>query len=179
MTEDERRLQELKRLAKEANKRINALERFAGYRTAFAVKQLFDYIENNKVQGVGTKVRKVRSDEYLTSSQQIAIIKAVKDFLKDEASTIKGAREIVKSFSKKAKKPITPRGASIMYQMWRGWQYYEEKYNLGSDFWQEIAPLAREKTQKQWIDIFEQYISVEVDITFKKDAEQIYKHLKE
>ena len=74
-------MQELKALAKEANKRINALEKFAGYRTAFATKQLFDYIENERIQGVGTKIRKVRSDEFLTETQKIAIIKALKDFL--------------------------------------------------------------------------------------------------
>lgn len=177
MTNDENILKELKELAKEANKRINALEKFAGYRTAFGTKQLFDYIENNKVQGVGTKIRKVRSDKYLSKTQQIVIIKALKDFLNDEASTIKGAQEIVKQYSEKAGKKITPRGASLLYNMFRGWQYYQDKYDLSSDFWQDVAPYAIVKSKKEWCEMFYDYIMEEVDNNVKRDAEIIYREL--
>lgn len=178
MTNEERTLKELKELAKEANKRINALEKFAGYRTAFATKQLFDYIENEKVQGVGTKIRKVRSDEFLTEPQKVAIIKALKDFLADEASTVKGAKKIVSEYSAKAGYKLTPRGVSIMYQAWKGWKYYEREYDLASDFWQNIEPYAVIKSEKDWIEMFFEYIDKEVDSTVIHDAKQIYKRLK-
>lgn len=179
MTNEERTLKELKELAKEANKRINALEKFAGYRTAFATKQFFDYIENDKIQGVGTKIRKVRSDEFLTTNQQVAIIKALKDFLADEASTIKGAKKIVAEYSAKAGHKLTPRGVSIMYQAWKGWKYYEREYDLASDFWPNVAPYAVVKSEKDWLEMFFEHIDKEVDLTVRNDAKQIYKKLKD
>ena len=177
MTNEEKTLKELKELAKEANKRINALEKFAGYRTAFATKQLFAYIENEKVQGVGTKIRKVRSDDFLTETQKVAIIKALKDFLADEASTVKGAKKIVAEYSAKAGHKLTPRGVSIMYQAWKGWKYYEREYDLASDFWQDVAPYAVIKSEKDWLEMFFEHIDKEVDLTVIKDAKQIYKEL--
>lgn len=177
MSNDENILKELKELAKEANKRINALEKFTGYRSSFAVKELFDYIDNSKIQGVGTKVKKVRSDEYLSKTQQVAIIKALKNFLSNEASTVKGAKKIQKEYSKKSGRTITPRGASIMYNAFKNWQYYQDKYNLSSDFWQDIAPYAKETTKENWLEIFYDYILVEVDSEVKRDAEILYREL--
>ena len=177
MNNDENILKELKELAKEANKRINALEKFTGYRSSFAVKELFDYIDNSKVQGVGTKVKKVRSDEYLSKTQQIAIIKALKNFLSNEASTVKGAKKIQKEYSQKSGRSITPRGASILYNAFKGFRYYQDKYNLSSDFWQDIAPYAKEGTKENWLETFYDYILVEVDTEVKRDAEILYRKL--
>ena len=177
MTEEEKTLKELKELVKEANKRINALERLTGIRTSFATKQLFAYIENNKVQGVGTKIRKVRSDEYLTTNQQRYIIKALKDFLADEMSTIQGAKAYTKKMSEVIGKKISFRTATIIYNAFKGWRYYENKYDLASDFWQDVAPFALTLNEQDWCEMFYQYINKEVDEEVKKDAMVIYRQL--
>ena len=64
-----------------------------------------------------------------------------------------------------------------MYQAFKGWKYYEREYDLASDFWQDVAPYAIEKTEKDWLELFYDYILVEVDEKVIKDAKQLYKEL--
>lgn len=179
MNEEEKINKELKELVTKANRRITALEKYSRKYGSFAVKELYDLIDNKKIQGIGTISRRIRKDNFLTQSQKIAIIKATKNFLKNELSTVRGVEKYRKEMMKKAGKYISPAQASNLYTMYRNWKYYQDKYDLPSDFWQDVRNAVIDLDEKTFIETMEDYIMVEKDKSFRRDMMELLQYLKD
>lgn len=174
--EDEQLQRELEKVVKRANQRILALERLTKQKGTFATKQLYDYLDNSKIKGI-TKSGRISSAARLTTQQKVAILKASKDFLESD-STVKQVR----NFKQKAMKELNRTDISFkylntLYNTGRNWKYYQEKYELPSNFWQEAESIANlEKDQA--IDRIAEYINTEVDRKVEQDLTALYLYIK-
>lgn len=124
---------EMKRLSKRANQRILRLERYAETNEPFATKQLADYLSASTLNAWTTGGR-VALKKGLSTLQMLAINKAIKRFLEDETSKVKGAKSYVKKLSEQAGKPIKPSLASSYYKAEKNYTWIY-KYLTESEFW--------------------------------------------
>ena len=170
--------QELIKLVRTANMRLSRLERLTELKTSFAGRELKDYLDTGKINA-WSDIGRIRLLPNMSESQKIAIEKATKDFLKDELSTVTGVKKQVAKYSKEAGKEISFRYSAIMYSSYKNWKYYQRKYDLDSQFWNDIAPEVDGHTKEEFIDIVSRYINVEIDKSVKRDLEELYKYLKD
>lgn len=168
---------ELKKLITLANSRIARLEKMTGLKKPYAVKELSDYLDTDLIKG-WSDLGRIRLLEEMTESQKIAIEKATKRFLDDDLSKIEGIRKLLSKYEKESGKKISFRYGSTMYNLYRNWKYYQDKYDLDSTFWQDIAPQADEKSKEEFIDIVSDYINKEIDKSLKNDLANLYDYLK-
>ncbi len=168
---------ELKKLITLANSRIARLEKMTGLKKSYAVKELADYLDTDKINA-WSDLGRIRLLEEMSESQKIAIEKATKRFLNDDLSKIEGVRKLISKYEKESGKKISFRYGSTMYNLYRNWKYYQDKYDLDSTFWQDIAPYAQTLSKQEFIDIIGDYISKEIDKSFQNDMSNLYDYLK-
>lgn len=170
--------QELQRLIDKANRRLREIEKLTGLKSAFAGRELKDYLDTGKVKG-WSPIGKIRILPDMTESQKIAIEKATKNFLKDELSTVTGIKKLTKKYSKESGKKISYRYSAILFGSYRNWKYYQRKYDLDSQFWNDIAPEVDVNNKEEFIDIVARYINVEIDKSVLKDISELYNYIKD
>lgn len=170
--------QELKRLIDTANRRLREIEKLTGLKSAFAGQELKDYLDTDKVKG-WSPIGRIRILPDMSESQKIAIEKATKNFLKDELSTVTGIKKLTAKYSKESGKEISFRYSARLYGAYRNWKYYQRKYDLDSNFWNDIAPEVDGNNKEEFIDIVSRYINVEIDNSVKKDLLELYNYIKD
>ena len=170
--------QELKRLIDTANRRLREIEKLTGLKSAFAGQELKDYLDTDKVKG-WSPIGRIRILPDMTESQKIAIEKATKNFLKDELSTVTGIKKLNTKYSKEAGKKISFRYSARIYGAYKNWKYYQRKYDLDSNFWNDIVPEVDSNNKEEFIDIISRYINVEIDNSVKKDLSELYNYIKD
>ena len=84
---------ELKRLAKRANQRIVRLERFTGRQNAWAVANLHNRLDTEKLNAWTPKGR-IKYNKSMNITELRAVIKATKNFLNSATSTKRGIEEV-------------------------------------------------------------------------------------
>ena len=92
---------EMKKLSKRVNQRILRIESLTGQTDTFATKQLHDYL-SSKVVNAWTKSGRVAARKDFTKLQMQAIIRASKNFLKQDTSKVTGIKKYTESVSKQA-----------------------------------------------------------------------------
>ena len=170
--------QDLQRLIDKANRRIREIEKLTGLKSAFAVQELKDYLDTDKINA-WSPIGRIRILPDMSESQKIAIEKATKNFLKDELSTVTGIKKLTKKYSKESGKKISYRYSAIMHRSYKNWKYYQRKYDLDSHFWKDIAPEVDTHNKEEFIDIVARYIDVEIDKSVQKDLSELYNYLKD
>lgn len=170
--------QDLNKLIRTANARLSRLERLTGLKTSFAGQELKDYLDTDKINA-WSPLGRIRLLPNMSESQKIAIEKVTKNFLKDELSTVTGVKKLVAKYSKDAGKEISFRYSAIMYSSYKNWKYYQRKYDLDSNFWNDIAPEVDGNSKEEFIDIISRYINVEIDKSAQKDLSELYNYLKD
>ena len=176
-TNDEASLfNELKKQAKKANQRILRLERLTGQTGTFATKQLYDYLDSEKLQAVTAKGR-VAVRKSFTNLQMEVILKAIKQFTED-VSTVKKVKKLTKELSKQAGIELNYKQANTYYQAQRNYTWIY-KYMTPSEFWE----LARECVKENWsqetfIDNIMVYITdMSLDELLKIDLINLYEYI--
>ena len=124
---------QLKKLSKQANQRILRLERYAETTEPFSVKQLADYMSSSKLE-LWTKSGRVGTKKGMTILQMRAAIKALNRFIKEETSTVKGAKAYTKKVSLQTGNSVSPSFASTVYRAKKEWKWILE-YLTESEFW--------------------------------------------
>lgn len=167
---------ELKKEAKKANQRILRLERLTGQTGTFATKQLYDYLDSDKLQAVTAKGR-VAVRKSFTKLQMEVILKAIKQF-NEGISTVKKVKEETKAQSKQAGIELNYKQANTYYQAQRNYTWIY-KYMTPSEFWE----LARECVKENWsqetfIDNIMVYITDRsLDELLKIDLINLYEYI--
>lgn len=169
---------DLYKLINTANKRLSRLEKLTGLKTSFAGQELKDYLDTGKINA-WSPLGRIRLLPNMSESQKIAIEKVTKNFLKNELSTVTGVKKQVAKYSKDAGKEISFRYSAIMYSSYKNWKYYQRKYDLDSNFWNDIAPEVDGNSKEEFIDIISRYINVEIDKSVLKDLSELYNYLKD
>ena len=168
---------ELKKLSKRANQRIVRLERYSEDKEPFAVKQLADYLSSSKLNS-WTKTGRVATKRGMSELQMKSIIKAMQRFLKEEESTVSGAKQYTQKISKEAGKIIPPKLASSYYKAEKNYKWIY-KYMTPSEFWD----FARECVQNHYsYKTFEKKIMVYItdrvlDEELKIDLQHLYNYI--
>lgn len=168
---------EMKKLSKQANQRILRLERETGLQEGFATKQLADYLSTENLKAWTKKGRvAVKSD--LSATQMKAIIKATKNFLKQETSRVSGVRNYQKQVSSQAGKKISYKHASALYHAQRNYTWIYQ-YLTPSEFWDLARECVRENwSEERFIDNIMVYITDRtLDETLRKDLENLYDYI--
>lgn len=165
---------ELKKLSKRANQRILRLERLTKMKEPFAVKELMDYLSSKPVQGM-TKKGRVRVSKSMTETQLIATIKATKEFLIDQYSTVTEAKKLKAEIEKSLEMKLKWKEISTMYQAKELWKFVKDTY--GSGFWKDFAPLIFEMPKNEWVEMLESYTEMN-DIGIRKKLKAIYEYIK-
>ena len=85
---------ELRKLAKRANQRIVRLERFAGRQNAWAVANLRNRLDTEKLNAWTAKGR-IKYNKSMNITELRATIKATKNFLNSATSTKRGIKKVI------------------------------------------------------------------------------------
>lgn len=166
----------LKKLVKRANQRILRLERLTGEKGQFAVKQLYDYLDVEMIQGITSKGR-VRLSKLFTATQLTAIERAVNQFLNSGYSTVSEIKKVQKKYSKESGKEFSLKQSNVLYQSGKNYNWIIGMNGLTeSEFWGTWVPLAkrREISKEDWIESLANRIGVEIDNYYKNELESIY-----
>lgn len=102
--EQQKLYNELKKLSKTANQRILEVERRYGERS-WAVKKLSERLEVENLQALSSTGR-IRVSKGFSEVQMKAIIKATKQFLKSETSTLRGIKKTSQQLKKNIRKTV-------------------------------------------------------------------------
>ena len=181
MTKEELKLyNEVKKEVKKANQRILRLERLTGIEKPFAVKQLSDYLDTFAITGKGRVTVKKSMD-----LKQIGIVqKAVKDFLKSEFSSVKGAKAYKNVLETELRENINFKQANIMYNARQHWSWIYD-YFPGSEFFAVFVWPARRNnwSRELWIERLGQAISSKdnkiADEELRNDLIDLYRYFVE
>ena len=168
---------ELKRLAKKANQRILRLERLTGLTETFDVKQLYDYLDTEKLQAVTAKGR-VATRKSFTNEQKENIIKALEDFLSGQSTVLK-TKNIKQKYEKESGVKLNWSQVNSLYQSSRYEDIVRKYYDSG--FWD----LARECVKENWTyEKFEDTLLANtnanyVDEVIKEDLQGLYDYIQD
>lgn len=168
---------ELKKLSKKANQRIVRLERYSEDKEPFAVKQLADYLSSSKLNS-WTKTGRVATKRGMSELQMKSIIRAMQRFIKEETSTVSGAKQYTQRLTKEAGKPVPPKLASSYYKAEKNYTWIYQ-YMTESEFWD----FARECVKNHYsFETFVNKIMVYItdrvlDETLKTDLLHLYNYI--
>ena len=163
--EQKKMYNDLKKLVKRANQRILRLERLTGEKGQFAVKQLYDYLDAEMIQGISAKGR-VRLSKLFTTTQLTAIERAVNQFLNSGYSTVSEIKKVQKKYSKESGKELTLKQSNVLYQSGKNYSWIIGMNGLTeSEFWGTWVPLAKRRdiSKEDWIESLANRIGVEID----------------
>lgn len=166
------------KLIKRANQRLLRMERATGEKGTFTAKQLYDYLDNEDIKGI-TKGGRISLKKSHTPNQIRVIQKATRDYLKQETSTVRGAKKYTKKLNEKSSKPLSMSQASVIFQT-RYNYYWIFEYMTPSEFWM-LVKTARENywSKEKFIDELEKYITEVPDEDLKEKLELIYDYVME
>lgn len=168
---------ELKKLAKKANQRILRLERLTGTTGTFDVKQLYDYLDTEKLQAITSKGR-VATRKSFTNEQKENIIKALEDFLSGE-STVSKAKKVKQKYEEESGVKLNWSQVNSLYQSSKYADIVKKYYDSG--FWD----LARECVKENWTyENFEDKLLANtnakyVDEVIKEDLKGLYDYIQD
>lgn len=168
---------QMKKLSKQANQRILRLERYSETNEPFAVKQLADYLSSSTLN-LWTKSGRVGTKKGMTELQMRSSIKAIQRFLKEQTSTVSGAKKYTKEISKQSGTNIPPNLASTYYKAEKNYTWIY-KYMTESEFWD----FARECIKNNYdYDTFENKIiqfifDRKLDEELKNDLHNLYNYI--
>lgn len=147
---------EMKKLAKRANQRILRLERLTGKTGTFDTKQLYDYLDIDKLQAITPKGR-VAVRKSFTPFQTENIIKVLNDFL-EGVSTVSKVKELTKKYSKEAGVDLDYEQANTYYQAQKTYTWIYQ-YMTPSEFWTLAMVCVKEGwSEEKFIDNIMVYI---------------------
>ena len=178
MTTDEKKLyNEMKKLAKTANQRILRAERLTGQKGLFATKQLEDYLSNDKIN-VWTESGRIGVRKNLSKLQMQGVIRATKNFLKDNTSKVSGIKSYTKKVSKDAGFNLSYGQASTYYIVVRDYKWIYEY--MGSSFWDFARDCVKQNWSEQtFIDNLSTFITDKsLDDKLKYDLHLLYEYAK-
>lgn len=177
MSKEEQKLyNDLVKLAKKANQRLLRLERLTGSQGQFDSKQLYDYLDSSTLNAL-TPASRIRVSKKYDIMQLKAIKKATEQFLESNLSTVKGIKEITKTYSQKAGKPLTYVQVDVLYQSGKHYSWIIGKNGLTeSEFWGDWVPLAKrgDLQKDEWVEKLADRIDVELDEYYKEKLTDIY-----
>lgn len=144
MTKDELSLyNDLLKLSKKANGRIERLEKLTGKQETFAVKQLIDYLDS-PVLGAVTDKGRISIKKNYTINKMRAIKKATEEFLANDLSSVRGVKDYQKRFSKLTNRQISLDDLSDIYIASENYDWIYDYY--GSEIWD----MARDSKSQNW-----------------------------
>ena len=179
--EQQKLFNELKKLSKTANQRILEIERRYGERS-WAVKKLAERLEVQNLQALSSSGR-IRVSKGFSEVQMKAIIKATKNFLKSETSTLRGIKNTSKRLKQNIRKTISSDEFEVsdedietLYNIFDdddiSWLL---KYVPPSDLWILLQDAKESQdTFDDFLGRIERYIEVENDITITLRLRRIY-----
>ena len=168
---------EMKKLSKRVNQRILRIERLTGQTDTFATKQLHDYL-SSKVVNAWTKSGRVAARKDFTKLQMQAIIRASKNFLKQDTSKVTGIKKYTESVSKQAGFKLSYKEASVYYIVMKDYKWIYEY--TGSSFW-DIARDAKRQgwSERTFIDNIMTFITDRsLDESLERDLRNLYEYAK-
>lgn len=176
MTEEQVELfRELTKLSKRANQRLVRLERAFGKDT-WASRKLKNRLDTEPTQG-WTETGRIRVNKSMTITQLRATIKATKQFLNSQTSTVSGIKKVrekqIKSISKSLgteEADLTYEEAETLYIMFEDtdFTFFVPKYLTASEFWGEI-----ENAKEQNSDLDDFTNSIRKYIEFGNDLDML------
>ena len=177
-TEESALYRETLKLVKRANQRLLRMERATGEKGTFAAKQLYDYLDNENIKGI-TKGGRISLKKSHTPNQIKVIQKATRDYLKQETSTVRGAKKYTKKLNKKSPKPLSMSQASDIFQV-RYNYYWIFEYMTPSEFYILVNTAKEENwSREKFIDELGKYITEVPDADMKEKIGQIYDYFME
>lgn len=176
MTEKQAELfRELTKLSKRANQRLVRLERAFGKDT-WASRKLKNRLDTEPTQA-WTNTGRVRVNKSMTITQLRAAIKATKQFLNSQTSTVSGIKKVrekqIKNISKALgteEADLTYEEAETLYTMFEDtdFTFFVPKYLTASEFWAEI-----ESAKEQNSDLNDFTNSIRKYIEFGNDLDML------
>lgn len=176
MTEKQAELfRELTKLSKRANQRLVRLERAFGKDT-WASRKLKNRLDTEPAQAWTEKGR-VRVNKSMTITQLRAAIKATKQFLNSQTSTVAGIKKVrekqIKNISKALgteEVDLTYEEAETLYTMFEDtdFTFFVPRYLTASEFWGEI-----ENAKEQNSDLNDFTNSIRKYIEFGNDLDML------
>ena len=176
MTEEQAELfRELTKLSKRANQRLVRLERAFGKDT-WASRKLKNRLDTEPAQA-WTETGRVRVNKSMTITQLRAAIKATKQFLNSQTSTVSGIKKVrekqIKSISKSLgteEADLTYEEAETLYMMFEDtdFTFFVPRYLTASEFWGEI-----ENAKEQNLDLNDFTNSIRKYIEFGNDLDML------
>ncbi|HCJ14127.1 MAG TPA: hypothetical protein DHV77_02455 [Erysipelotrichaceae bacterium] len=199
----ERKIKEVKLLTDKVNRRISNIEKVMGRKESWAVKKLYDELESK--QGIQlTKAGYVSKDlKDLSDAQLTSELKALRNFMHNKTSTVRGINEVRRKQIETMKRTIddsdfasedfTYEDAENLYDIWSDSRnrWVADKMG-GSEYYQFVAEF-RENTAKAidmndnltksqknqykkdaFIDQLDSYINVANDSTMRRKAVEFY-----
>lgn len=198
----DKKIEEIKYLADKTNKRISAIEKQFGRKESWAVKELYGQL-GSKQGNLLTKTGFVSKDiKKLSDEQLTAELKALRNFMHNKTSTVRGIKQIRKKQLETMKETIddnidssdfTYDDAETLYDVWSDSRnrWFAEKMG-GSEYYQFVADF-KENTQKAiesndsltkqqkeqlgkdaFIEQLDSYINVANDRTMRRRAIEFY-----
>lgn len=180
--EQEKLFFEMKKLVKRANQRILRLERLTGLDHPFAVKQLYDYIDEFAISEKG----RVRTSKAWDLKQMKIVKKAVEDFVNSDFSSIKKLKKYKQSLEEEVRDDLSWKQVNVMYEAKKHWDWILD-YIPRSEFFKYFVEPAKE--QKLGVDIWIERLGQAVqessesqygeripDIELRKDLEDLYNY---
>lgn len=179
--EQQKLFNELKKLSKTANQRILEIERRYGERS-WAVKRLAERLEVQNLQALSSSGR-IRVSKGFSEVQMKAIIKATKNFLKSETSTLRGIKNTSKRLKQNIRKTISSDEFEVsdedietLYNIFENDDVsWLMKYVPPSDLWILLQDAKESQdTFDDFLGRIERYIEVENDVTTILKLRRIY-----
>lgn len=180
--EQQKLYNELKKLSKTANQRILEVERRYGERS-WAVKKLSERLEVQNLQALSSTGR-IKVSKGYSEVQMKAIIKATKQFLKSETSTLRGIKKTTQQLKKNIRKTVASDEIEIsdedietLYGIFDdddiSWLL---KYIPPSDLWILLQDAKESQdTYDDFLTRIEKYIEIENDVSIALRLRRIYR----
>ena len=173
---------ELKKLSKQANQRILRIEKLTKVKDGFAVKQLKDYLESENLK-TWTKKGRIGASKTYTKEQMQYTIKAIKQFLKNKKSTLRGIKQYKVQQEKVLGKTLSYKQINILLQSELSYSWIYDYFGTsersgGSYFWDWAREMKNEDFDS-WCDKIMVYITDKsLDDTLKKQLKALYYYAK-
>lgn len=169
---------ELRKLAKRANQRIVRLERFTGRQDAWAVANLRNRLDTEKLNAWTSKGR-IKYNKSMNITELRAVIKATKNFLNSVTSTKRGIEEVRQKQIKGLglSLDIEEKDAEFFYRLFEDTDYtfFVPKYILASamnDIIQES--IEYRYNVDRYLEALEIYITIGNDTEMRARAIALY-----
>lgn len=149
MTKEEQKMyNELIKLINKANSRLARLEKITGLKESFSSKELADYLSTSGLDAL-TKTGRVSKRKDYTIMQMQAIEKLLNKFIDEGISSAKDVKEYTTKVSKMLGQKVSIKQADVFYRMTHDYKWIYN-YFADSEFWQDMAPLAKTQDVETW-----------------------------